>query len=532
MANNVLANNKINPGATMPSLANGAFALSQINGGNTQNLGQPAKSPEQNVSKPTNTLTPSQTKVQSTSSNKVTTPTSSKTFTDQQNQGLMAVLARQKAGTANSTDLQNLKYAQDNGWKASTTPTVQSAPSNNQITQNNSTNLKPEISTTGALSNLATGVVGNTAGTTTTNSANEGLLNLAKNNPGSSGDAYNSYQDTLTKIADLQRKMENTSAGINSSGDSLEVQTGMKGNLQSQYSGQLAALTQLANSQASALGYNISGQQTQQSALSSAGGLGQTQQSNLQSGLGSVVNSTNPITPGYNTPIYTRDSNGNLTLSNPGGTSGSAMSQLPSQAQQTIQNYAQQVKNNQLSRADAEARLSSYGQAGLNALSEALGSGFNTNISSGANSAQTNVAGQQAQQIQSWTSALQQGQNLKAQFTDLIGKFGLNPADLNAANVGLQKIASNVSDPNYQNFHNYVADIANTYAQILTPSGGSQTNQTRDIANSLLNSTMSGQGLLNVMQTLDEQAKAKIAGVSTSGGLGSTSSSNNSQFYW
>lgn len=134
----------------------------------------------------------------------------------------------------------------------------------------------------------------------------------------------------------------------------------------------------------------------------------------------------------------------------------------------------------------------------------------------------------QAAQVQQYQSALQQGQNLQAQLTDLIKTFGLNPNDLNLANSGIQKIAQNTSDPHYKQLQNYVNDIANTYAQILTPPGGSATDQTRSIATSMLDATASGQSLISVMKSLDEAAKAKIAGVQTYSSNSAPSSSSGS----
>jgi len=137
----------------------------------------------------------------------------------------------------------------------------------------------------------------------------------------------------------------------------------------------------------------------------------------------------------------------------------------------------------------------------------------------------------QSNQVASYKSALQQGQNLQSQLTDLISRFGLNPNDLNAANAGLQAIAKNTSSPQYQIFSNYINDVANTYAQILTPAGGSQTDTTRSIASSMINATASGSSITDTMKALDEAAQAKIAGVPTTQSSNNTSSSNSSSLF-
>ncbi len=149
-----------------------------------------------------------------------------------------------------------------------------------------------------------------------------------------------------------------------------------------------------------------------------------------------------------------------------------------------------------------------------------------------AGSALGGVTASQTQQVEGYKSALQQGQNLQSQLTDLISTFGLNPNDLNTANIGIQKIAQNTSSPQYKILANYVNDIANTYSQILTPPGGSATDTTRGIATSMLDATASGQSLLSVMQSLDNAAQAKIAGVQTTGSSSTGSSGSTSGFGW
>ncbi len=155
---------------------------------------------------------------------------------------------------------------------------------------------------------------------------------------------------------------------------------------------------------------------------------------------------------------------------------------------------------------------------GQSALDAAVAGGTIQGLQSGAQTAAAtggNIQSQQQQTVATYKSALQQGQNLQSQLNDLITTFGLNPSDVNAVNTGIQKIAQNTSSPQYQVLSNYINDIANTYAQILTPTGGSQTDTTRSIASSMLNSTASGQSIMATMKALDSAAQAKIAGVPT-----------------
>lgn len=138
---------------------------------------------------------------------------------------------------------------------------------------------------------------------------------------------------------------------------------------------------------------------------------------------------------------------------------------------------------------------------------------------------QATIYGTQQQQIAAYQSAHQQAQNLQSQLGDLITSFGLNPSDLTAANAGIQYIATHTSDPRYQALFNYLADITSRYSQVLTPVGGNPTDTTREVASSMINGLASGTSIQAVLQSLDQQAQAVIAGVPTQGGnLGGGSS--------
>ena len=191
-----------------------------------------------------------------------------------------------------------------------------------------------------------------------------------------------------------------------------------------------------------------------------------------------------------------------------------------------MQTYAQNLVNGQMSAIPSAITGNPVLFAQLQAMAKQINPNFNYNVASGMGAAQQTTAGTQSAQVQSMTSALQQGKNLQTQLTDLLTQFGLNPSDINKANAGLQTIANNVSDPKYKILNNYVNDIANTYAQVLTPAGGSATDTTRAIAQSMLDATMKGQGLIAVMQSLDSAAQAKIAGIPTSGGMGTNNNQN------
>lgn len=187
---------------------------------------------------------------------------------------------------------------------------------------------------------------------------------------------------------------------------------------------------------------------------------------------------------------------------------------------------AQKVISGQMTYDQAISSIGYAGSAGTNFLNQAITSaGGNPLQLQAQGSATQGVINTQTGTQAGYQSALQQGQNLQAQLTDLITTFGLNPTDLNKANLGLQTIAKNISNPHYKQLENYVNDIANTYAQVLTPPGGSATDTSRGIASSMLDATASGTSLIDTMKSLDNAARAKIAGVSTTGAGNGASSS-------
>ena len=76
-----------------------------------------------------------------------------------------------------------------------------------------------------------------------------------------------------------------------------------------------------------------------------------------------------------------------------------------------------------------------------------------------------------------------------------------------------------------------MTDLVSTYSSILTP--GASTDTSRATAASLIDASAKGQSLIQTLQNLDDQAKAKIAGQTT--GYGETPSgggSSTSGFGW
>lgn len=255
-------------------------------------------------------------------------------------------------------------------------------------------------------------------------------------------------------------------------------------------------------------GLGISGQISRNLGLQGQNALTQAQ------GLSSLADKVAPQVSNYGQTAFN-------PLDSSFGSKGSG--NLDPQTQAT--SLAQDVLSGKTTYDQALSSLAYAGNVGSNFLNSAItAAGGNPLQLQATGAANQSVIGTQTQQVEGYKSALQQGQNLQSQLSDLITTFGLNPSDINGANTGLQKIAANVSDPHYKQLENYVNDIANTYAQILTPPGGSATDTTRGIAASMIDATAKGTSIIDTMKGLDQQAQAKIAGTLTQTGSTGTNS--------
>lgn len=356
------------------------------------------------------------------------------------------------------------------------------------------------------------------------------LQGLGENNQGTSGPAYEAYQKAIADEQALKSGIAKSYGDIESQPIPLNFQQGREQVLARQNASLIDAAQNATSEKAAALGFGIQGNQAQQGAYGKAGDIALTGQGQTQSALSSAA--------GYAAPILGQPGQSNYGI----GGNGGGQIQPNDPFYQTLQQYAGMLANNQGGAVPASVTGNPVLNAQLQQMAKQINPNYNYNTAQGAAAGEQAVAGAaggatanvistQTQQIEGYKSALQQGQNLQSQLSDLISTFGLNPNDLNAANSGIQKIAQNISSPQYQILKNYINDVANTYAQVLTPPGGAATDTTRSIATSMLDATASGKSIQSVMQSLDQAAQAKIAGVSTTQSNHS-SSSGSSLFSW
>jgi hypothetical protein len=330
------------------------------------------------------------------------------------------------------------------------------------------------------------------------------LIDLSNNPSQAYQDAQSKYQLAVQNLSNLKQNLAKYTQGIEAQGIPLAGITGQEANLSKSAAAQLDAAQQAVTEAEQGLSYANTQQGLQETAGQGAYSGAQTQAQRATGAAGTAVQAVAPITGvQYGTQTIQPG-----TL---GTTSGAGTVQPSDPFYATLQQYAKMAASGQLASVPSSVTGNAQLNAQLNDMAKQINPSYNPIVSS----TQGNITSSQVTQQATYQSALQQGQALQSQLTDLIRTFGLNPSDINAANTGLQKIAQNTSSPQYKILQNYVNDVANTYAQILTPPGGSATDTTRSIAASMIDATASGQSMITTMQSLDQAAQAKIANVVT-----------------
>lgn len=491
---NPLSKNFLNPGAA---------GMSTNNVQPAQSIGVKAAAPA--VKPVTNTIQPNQAVKPNSSS---TLPSLAKKATLYGANGSKEVV---DVGSTRASQLQSQGYGLTPGsYKAPTTPTTNTVTPTAPIT---------DITSKGILTSL---VDTSNKGNEYIPKAQEGLMKTAETNPGTSGPAWDNYQKSVSDLATLKQGMSKEFGNIENSGLPLEFKQGREAVLNRQYAAQIAAAEAKVTQAQQGLGYQISGTKTQQAGYNQAGGLGNAAQGLTQSGLTSAAATAQPQQVQYGTPLVNPQTGEVL---NGGGTTSQGVSPS-SPFYATMQSYAQLLASNQGSAVPGSITSNPVLNAQLIEMARKINPSFNVNVASAAGAAQGQAAGQQYGLVESYTSAHQQVNNLATQLGDAIKTWGLNPSEINKGNAVIQGIASNISDSRYQILSNYLTDIASLYSQILTPAGGSSTDTTRATATSMINGVAQGQSIMSVIDGLDAQAKAKIAGIPTAGGLGANTNTN------
>lgn len=352
----------------------------------------------------------------------------------------------------------------------------------------------------------ATPATGGTTGTTTptydpNNAGLYGQLIAALANKSNQASTDYTTQQNLANNYNqaLQTSRTNEAQGLAANALNpipLEFQQGRGQVLQTQYAQEQAAL-----------GSAFQGASTLQQAAN-------TQQQLQQQGLTSAAGLASPQQVGYNVQYLNP-----LTGQQVGG---GATGTLPQSAQDAVNSYAQQVKNGQMTRADAESRLSAYGVAGTNALNTALGTGFNTNASNA--SAGTTAVGQQIQ-TQSGTAlaALDTLQNL---FNSLPG---IQTGGFPATNSIMNSIASALGSSALSSYKVALADARAQLEGVLTATGATTPSGAESMALTYLPDNMTPSQLQGNLQAVKQLIQQKVEKFTQSGQQqnGTSTNSNN-----
>lgn len=361
------------------------------------------------------------------------------------------------------------------------------------------------FATTGGTTTGTTSTTSTTPPSPTFNTGSSGVVGSLVNTANQSFTPTQQVTDANNALTQFRTNEAGYVAGINAAPTSARI---MQGRDQA---------VQLANAQTeNALSTGV------QNALTSQG-QGITQRGQNITALGTAASDLAPqtVTPGQ---AVFNPGTGTYSSASSGG-SASAPATAPSGIDQNswnqyIQDYASGNFGAIPSSVTGNTNLSGQLQQAVQAqnpnfdYNTALGTGQG-NQTLGATAG--GIASGQSQEIANYKSAQQQGQNLASQASDLINTFGLNPSELTAANGAIQKIAQNVSSPQYQILNNYLNDISARYSQILTPPGGTATDTTRSVATGMLNALASGTSIQTVLSALDAQASAVIAGIPATG---------------
>lgn len=315
------------------------------------------------------------------------------------------------------------------------------------------------------------------------------------------------------KIAEIGQLGAGAVAGDLSTGTNV-VGSGNAAIASQSASQRMSALAADEQAQLDALDRELTAQNQGQSALTSAGGLGNTAQAQLQSGLTSAGTLASPQLgqsgQQYYSPLST--------------TSGGV--QLPAEAQTFVSDLARQVSNGQMTRAEAESRLSAYGVAGLQALNGALGQGFDSvgsNAQAAARTAATTATGTVGGQLtKAADSASQALDKLESDFNQL---NALQTGGIPVTNNIVQWISSAIGGDGVSAYDTTLRDARAQLSGVLTASGAVTPTSADEMARGYLPDGMTAGQLKEKIAAARALIQQKVQAFTT---VPSTSSSQNS----
>lgn len=291
------------------------------------------------------------------------------------------------------------------------------------------------------------------------------------------------------KIAEVGRLGAGAQAGDLSTGTNV-VGSGNAAIASQSASQRMSALAADEQANLAALDPQLTAQNQAQSALTSAGSLGNTAQGQLQSGLTSAGNLASPLQLPYSNQLVS-PTNGQAVNGGVGGSLQDAVSQI-----------TQRIQSGQMSYDQGIQALQGYGQGGTDALQQALGPNFNI--------AQSNaLAGQQGTIGPAYSYAKTALTNLQDAVKGLSGAQSTNIPIINMITQGLSTTFG-VGSQGVQAYKGALAEARSAIQKVLASvQGGTPTDYVGQ-SNALLPDNATPNQIAAASQTLDTLGQAKV----------------------
>lgn len=309
---------------------------------------------------------------------------------------------------------------------------------------------------------------------------------LANNNPGTSGPAFDAYTQAVQNLNKIKAEQASQNAALEGSSLSAGYVGGREQVLQQKYASQLDAAQQAVNEQQAALGYQISGQQTQNTGYGTAGSIANTVQGQGQAALGTAAGYAAPQAGAsyFGSPLTGGLVGSTGATGAVGGNSllGSA-STGNGLVDTSVQNALSQIRNGS-STTDAMSVLQGGAagqQAFLNAMKQYDPNWSITSSNAIATQNMSQGATYQAQ-AQDLSNALQTMAPISQKLTSFMQTAGLSPNGVPLVNEQINKFNSQSNPAAVATMNSAIQDIRSYAIQILgSQSGANPTDITQSV---------------------------------------------------
>jgi hypothetical protein len=351
--------------------------------------------------------------------------------------------------------------------------------------------------------------------------AQAGLLNPAL--------TANAQQISNNFLPQEQNLLDEANIAIanNSTGGAGPIGLGAAGEIENNVGNQLTGESNIENSALTANAQGLTAAQQEANAEAAAGGLANTQQANIQSGEAAAGGLAN--TAQANTQSGLQEAG---ALASPNNST-----QTVGQGQTVLNASGQPVATTPVvapvgSEQKYTAPVTTYGANGQPTTASGgtpNSDNPNTPFTAGQVSGQESLGATSVANNASIIAA----QGIQQKLNNDITQNGINSlSSANAANAINQWVQGNLSNPAYQNFFQDLTDYTQTIAPLIGVSG-TITDMKTAIGQSLLNSTASGQTIMEGLNNLNQLALNKNAAVGAAGqgsaGQGATPAGQNTQ---